>query len=212
MPKVKEFRRKGCENYIQLGSLFNKTTDTSVMAFASTQDPTNTDEERELDEMFITIGVHVDVDVEVDPNIREDPEPVQGDVRETCPDKRVKSVTSSKSKKSARKGERVSEMTEAINNFAYITKKMNEAREARHAAKYAANTTTSSAHPPMKPTPLVDDHGLQKAIELLDTYQDLPPEKFCKIQLALYKCPHKVAFLTLSEERMAIWMEFMGNM
>uniref|UniRef100_A0A2N9H3X8 Myb/SANT-like domain-containing protein n=1 Tax=Fagus sylvatica TaxID=28930 RepID=A0A2N9H3X8_FAGSY len=45
IPKVKEFRRKGCENYIQLGTLFNKTTATSVMAFASTQDPTNTDEE-----------------------------------------------------------------------------------------------------------------------------------------------------------------------
>uniref|UniRef100_A0A2N9IYJ3 Myb/SANT-like domain-containing protein n=1 Tax=Fagus sylvatica TaxID=28930 RepID=A0A2N9IYJ3_FAGSY len=76
MLKTKEFRRKGCENYIQLGSLFNKTTNTGIMAFASTQDPTNTDEERELDERFITTGVHVDVDVEVDPNIREDPEPV----------------------------------------------------------------------------------------------------------------------------------------
>uniref|UniRef100_A0A2N9H4I8 Uncharacterized protein n=1 Tax=Fagus sylvatica TaxID=28930 RepID=A0A2N9H4I8_FAGSY len=77
MPKAKEFRRKGCENYIKLGTLFNKTTATGVMAFASTQDPTNTDEERELDERFITIGVHVDVDmdvdVEVDPNIGEGP-------------------------------------------------------------------------------------------------------------------------------------------
>ena len=131
MPKAKEFRRKGCENYIQLGSLFNKTTDTGVMAFASTQDPTNTDEERELDERFISIGVHVniqadvDVEVEVDPDIGEDPEPVE----------RAKSVTSSKSKRSGRKGERVSEMTEAINNFARITEKMNEARDARHAAK-----------------------------------------------------------------------------
>ncbi len=109
------------------------------MAFATTQDPTNTDEERELDERFISTGVHVnvdvDVDVEVDPDIGEDPEPVQGDVRETHPNKRAKSVTSSKSKKSARKGERVSEMTEAINNFARITEKRNEARDARHAAK-----------------------------------------------------------------------------
>jgi hypothetical protein len=96
-----------------------------------------------------------------------------------------------------------------------LLKKINEAREARHAAKYAAraaNTTARSAHPPMKPTPPIDDHGLQKVIELLDTYKDLPPEKFCKIQLALYKCPHRVAFLTLSEERRAIWMEFVGNM
>ena len=165
MPKAKEFRRKGCENYIQLGILFNKTTATGVMAFASTQDPTNTDEERELDERFISTGVHVDVDVdvEVDPDIGEDPKLVEGDVRETRPDKRAKSVTSSKSKKSARKGERVSEMTEAINNFAYITEKQNEAREARHAAKYATravNITASSAHPSMKTTFLVDDCSL----------------------------------------------------
>jgi hypothetical protein len=95
------------------------------MAFASTQDPTNTDEEREFDERFITTGVHVnvDVDVEVDPDIGEDPEPVQGDVGETRPEKRAKSGGTSKSKKSARKGERVSEMTDAINNFVYITEK-----------------------------------------------------------------------------------------
>ena len=78
MPKAKEFRRKRCENYIQLGTLFNKITATGIMAFASTQDPTNIDEERELDERFIITGVHVnvDVDVEVDLDIGEDPEPV----------------------------------------------------------------------------------------------------------------------------------------
>uniref|UniRef100_A0A2N9EIJ2 Myb/SANT-like domain-containing protein n=1 Tax=Fagus sylvatica TaxID=28930 RepID=A0A2N9EIJ2_FAGSY len=217
IPKAKEFRRKGCENYIQLGTLFNKTTTTSVMAFASTQDPTNTDEEREIDKRFINTGMHVnvDVDVEVDLDIGEDPKPVQGDVRETRPEKQAKSGNTSKSKKSARKGERVGEMTNAINNFAYIIEKMNEVREARHAAKYAAkvaNTTTSSAHPFMKTTPPVDDCSLQKAMELLDTYKDIPPEKFCKIMLALYKQNHRVAFLTFFEERRAIWMEFMGNM
>ena len=89
MPKAKEFRRKGCENYIQLETLFNKTTATGVMTFASTQDPTNTDEKRELDERFITTGVHVNVNVEVDPNIGEDPEPIQRDVKETRPDKQT---------------------------------------------------------------------------------------------------------------------------
>ena len=89
MSKAKKFRRKGCENYIQLGTLFNKTTATGVMAFASTQDPTNTDVEREFDERFITTGVHVnvDVDVEVYPDIGEDPESVQGNVGKTRPEK-----------------------------------------------------------------------------------------------------------------------------
>jgi hypothetical protein len=162
MPKAKEFRRKGCENYIQLGTLFNKTTTTSVMAFASTQNSTNTDKECELDERFIITGVYinVDVDVEIDLDIGEDPELVQGDVGETRPEKWAKSGGIIKSKKSVRKGERVSEMTDAINNFVYITEKMNEAR---YAAKYAtrvANTTTSSAHPFIKTTLPVDDCNL----------------------------------------------------
>jgi hypothetical protein len=160
------------------------------MAFASTQDPTNTDEECEVDERFITTRVHVnvDVDVEVDPDIGEDPESVQGDVGDTRPEKRAKSGGTTKSKKSGRKGERVSEMTDVINNFAYITKSRHEAREARHAAKYAAraaNTTASSAHPIMKTTPPVDDCNLQKTVKLLYTYKDILPEKFCKIMLAL---------------------------
>ena len=72
---------------------------------------------------------------------------------------------------------------------------MNENREARHAAKYAAraaNTTASSAHPFIKTTPLVNDCSLQKVVELLDTYKDIPPEKFCKIMLALYKQNHRL--------------------
>jgi hypothetical protein len=215
---VKEFRRKGCENYIQLGTLFNKTTATSVMAFASTQDPTNTDEKRALDERFINIGVHVnvDVDVEVDLDIGEDPKPIQGDVGETRPEKQAKSGNTSKSKKSTRKGERVSEMTNAINNFAYIIEKRNEAREARHVAKYAAkaaNTTTSSAHSFMKTTLPVDDCSLQKAMELLDTYKDIPSEKFCKIMWHYINKITGLPFLyTFFEEKRAIWMEFMENM
>ena len=100
MPKAKEFRRKRCENYIQLGTLFNKTTATSVMEFASTQNPTNTNEERKLDERFITTRVHVnvDVDVEVDLDIGEEPELVQRDVGETRPEKQAKSGGTTKSK------------------------------------------------------------------------------------------------------------------
>ena len=51
-------------------------------------------------------------------------------------------------------------MTDAINNFVYITGKMNEARYTAKYATKAANTTASSAHPLIKTTPLVDDCSL----------------------------------------------------
>ena len=103
--------------------MFNKRTATGVMAFASTQDPINIDEERELDERFISTGVHVDLDEDADPHTGEEFDPLQGDFKETQPAKRAKSSTPMNSKKSIRKGERISEMTDAINNFARIAEK-----------------------------------------------------------------------------------------
>ena len=66
----------GNNNYDKLGTLFNKTTATGILAFASTEHPTNTDEERELDKQYWYGGIHVNVDagrddenVQVPPNI-----------------------------------------------------------------------------------------------------------------------------------------------
>ncbi|XP_059648899.1 L10-interacting MYB domain-containing protein-like [Cornus florida] len=44
-PNAKCFRKKGCENYKILGVLFNMSTATGQLHYASTQDPPNIDKE-----------------------------------------------------------------------------------------------------------------------------------------------------------------------
>ena len=192
------------------------------MAFASTQDPTNTDEERELDERFVSTGMHVDVDVDVDVDadvgvhagIAEQSNPFKDDVREVHSGKRPRNMTSPKLKKSCKKGDRLSEMTEAINNFSHISERRIESREARHAAKYGTmgcHSTGSTGYVAPKPILVDDEYNLGRALQFLDTYTELPHEKFLKVMHALYQLENRVAFLTLSAERREAWMEFAGQ-
>ncbi|XP_038690585.1 two-component response regulator-like APRR2 isoform X2 [Tripterygium wilfordii] len=61
-PIARQFKKKGCENYRNLGILFNTGTATRVLHHASTVSPSNTDEEKELDSRFRQLGVQIYVD------------------------------------------------------------------------------------------------------------------------------------------------------
>ena len=56
------FQTKGLSNYNLLGLIFNKSTATRVLHYASTQDPPNSDEENALEERLIHGGVHVNLE------------------------------------------------------------------------------------------------------------------------------------------------------
>lgn len=207
-PKAKEFRRKGCDNYIQLGLLFNKTTVNSVLASASTQDLTNTDEdreldeERELDEQFRTAGTDVDVDVDVDSDSTDDIEHTKRDVDATHPGKRLMHGGHPQPKKSVKKGDKISEMTEAINNFTALSKARFEARQAR--------TSGNSSRHVGELAKVDEDFSLRKAIQLLNQYKDLPHGKWLKVMRELYNSDNRVAFLTMEDDRRMAWMELIG--
>lgn len=51
-----------------LGEIFNTTTVTGQIHYASTQDPWESEEEHELEEAFLNAGVHVDATSEMDMN------------------------------------------------------------------------------------------------------------------------------------------------
>ena len=56
------FQTKGLSNYNLLGLIFNKSTATRVLHYASTQDLPNSDEENALEERLIHGGVHVNLE------------------------------------------------------------------------------------------------------------------------------------------------------
>ncbi|TQE13099.1 hypothetical protein C1H46_001183 [Malus baccata] len=53
------FRSKGCSHYEVLGQIFNNTTATGQMQYASTNSPPNSNSERELEAGFLTTGAHI---------------------------------------------------------------------------------------------------------------------------------------------------------
>ncbi|KAL2490807.1 Myb DNA-bind 3 domain-containing protein [Abeliophyllum distichum] len=58
----KTFKREGCKQYHILGEIFSGTTATGGLGNASTQLPTNSKEERELEDDFLNGGVHVHIE------------------------------------------------------------------------------------------------------------------------------------------------------
>ncbi|XP_057430818.1 uncharacterized protein At2g29880-like [Lotus japonicus] len=57
----KQFKKHGFEHdYYILGEIFNSSTATGKLSQASTQEPPNSDEEREIEEDFLSKGVHID--------------------------------------------------------------------------------------------------------------------------------------------------------
>ncbi|KAL2495276.1 putative protein-like [Forsythia ovata] len=57
--EYRTFRKEGCKHYELLGEIFGGTTATGGLGYASTQLPPTSDEERQLEDDFLSRGVHV---------------------------------------------------------------------------------------------------------------------------------------------------------
>ncbi|ONI02352.1 hypothetical protein PRUPE_6G193000, partial [Prunus persica] len=65
-PRAKQYRTHGLVHYQLLEEIFNTTTATGQLRYASNQLPPNSDEEHELENNFLNTGVHIDVDLDDD--------------------------------------------------------------------------------------------------------------------------------------------------
>ncbi|XP_004298194.1 PREDICTED: uncharacterized protein At2g29880-like [Fragaria vesca subsp. vesca] len=59
---VKPYRKKGLEHYEILREIFDTTTSTGQLHYASSQVPPNSDDERELEKKILNNGVHINLD------------------------------------------------------------------------------------------------------------------------------------------------------
>uniref|UniRef100_A0A2N9GZZ6 Myb/SANT-like domain-containing protein n=1 Tax=Fagus sylvatica TaxID=28930 RepID=A0A2N9GZZ6_FAGSY len=180
-PKAKEFRKKGCDHYDKLGTLFNKTTAIGLLAFASTEDPTNTEEERELDEQYWYGGIHVNVDAGSDDETVQVP-PNMGKVK--CPTHEEKGK-----EKKPKKEDKISDMTLAIREFTEVSRQRFERRVARTSGSCVGESKRK-----------IERFSLDKAVEALSVYKDMPRTAYLKVMKALYK-KENVAFLAMTEDR-----------
>ncbi|KAL2517437.1 Myb DNA-bind 3 domain-containing protein [Abeliophyllum distichum] len=67
--EYRTFRKEGCKHYELLGEIFGGTTATGGLGNASTQLPPTSDEERQLEDDFLSRGVHVHVENDDDDEI-----------------------------------------------------------------------------------------------------------------------------------------------
>ena len=143
-PKAKEFRKKGCDHYDKLGILFNKTTATRLLAFASTEDPTNTEEERELDEQYRYGGIHVNVDAGSDDEAVQVP-PNMGKVKHPTHEEKGK-------EKKPKKVDKISDMAFAsVNSLKFLGKSLSVGSQGQVVVVLESQKERLSGSPLTKP-------------------------------------------------------------
>ncbi|KAL2470547.1 Myb DNA-bind 3 domain-containing protein [Abeliophyllum distichum] len=94
----KIFKREGCKHYHILGEIFSGTTATGGLGNTSTQLPTNSEEERQLEDDFLNEGVHVHVE-NLDDSVDEVPKTRRREEIGTSGERRRKEPKISKSDK-----------------------------------------------------------------------------------------------------------------
>jgi hypothetical protein len=191
-PKAKEFKKKGCDHYDKLGTLFNKTTATRLLAFASTEDPTNTEEERELDEQYRYGGIHVNMDAGSDDEAVQVP-PNMGKVKHPTHEEKGK-------EKKPKKGDKISDMTFAIREFIEVSRQRFERRVARTSGSCVGESKRK-----------IERFSLNKAVEALSVYKDMLRTAYLKVMKAPYKKENRVAFLVMPEDRKIEWMDSIAD-
>ena len=153
----KQFKKNGFEhNYEILGEIFNNSTATGKLSHASTQNPPTSDEERELEEDFLSTGVHVQAHI-ID---------IEGDSKEHK--RKNKAIESS----SERRGKelKTSKFDRLEACLEQWTKTMNARTELAmaKAKQYEMQDNTN------------DPYSIDACMELLDSMEDIPNEIYNK--------------------------------
>nr|XP_023928324.1 L10-interacting MYB domain-containing protein-like isoform X2 [Quercus suber] len=192
-PKCKEFWKKGLDHCDLLGQLFNKSTANGFLQISFAQSAPNSDEERELDEGFLSAGVHVYLETDSGDDIDKLTTLIEEQSR--CTEKHVAQPEHSKGKK--KKGEIRSEMNEAIKGFMEVSKVRLIANESR---KQTGESFVGG-----------DRFSIYKAVEVLNSYDHLYDFTRYKVLKELLNPNVRAAFISMKPERRNAWMELVGN-
>nr|POE44681.1 disease resistance protein adr2 [Quercus suber] len=117
---------------------------------------------------------------------------------EKCPMQQERS----KGKKKAKKGDKLSEMTQAIQSFTELTRVKFIAGQAK--ASGSTKHVGESAG-------IDGKFSIEKAIGTLNGHKDLNDMTFFKVQKKLYNCEARIFFMTVPDNRRKDWMEFIAK-
>ena len=107
----------------------------------------------------------------------------------------------SKGKKNAKKGDKLSEMTQAIQSFTELPRAKFIAGQAKasDSTKHVGESAGTD-----------DKVSLEKAIATLNGHKDLDNMTFFKLQKKLYNSEARIFVMTVPENRKKAWMAFIA--
>ena len=202
--KAIALQKKGCPNYDKLKQLFAPNIAIGSLQISSNTPALDSDEERVLEEELANEArearcTQLDDDDCYNHNmegITQD-DPIV-DEQTQCVDKRPMEEPTTKGKKVAKKNDRASEMTMALQEYIalarerFSNKKGNSSGSSDHVAQSASGG---------------DPCSLGRAIEVLNRYEDLDDDTYVNIAEALQKKEKMVLFMGMPEHTRRRWME-----
>ena len=178
-------------HYDLLGMLFNSNIATGFLQISSAQPAPNSDEERELDAVFLSEGVHVNVNTDGVDDVEKLPTPSEAQSRRQAK-KRPAELSHSSGKR--KKGHSLESMTEAIWGFTDTR---------NHRGKKSTDTRDSSVG--------ADSESITAAVTLFNQHTDVDHVTYCKVVQELHNPKSRVAFFAMTVDRRRTWIEFIGG-
>ena len=202
--KAAALRKKGCPDYEKLKQLFALNTATGSLQISSNTPAPDSDEELVLEEELANEArkahrTQLDDDDCYIPNMegitQDDPIVDQQTQRK---DKRPMEEPSTKGKKVAKKNDRASEMTIALQEYTALARERFSKKKGKSygSSDHVAQSTSGG-----------DPCSLGRALEVLNQYTDLDDDTYLNVAEAFQKKEKRVLFMGMPEQRRKRFME-----
>ena len=202
--KAAALRKKGCSDYEKLKPLFALNTAIGSLQISSNMLTLDSDEKRVLEEELANEAreayhTQLDDDDCYNPNMegitQDDPTVDEQTQRK---DKRPMEEPTTKGKKVAKKNDRASEMTIAVQEYTALARERFSKKKGKSyvSSDHVAQSTSGG-----------DPCSLGRALEVLNQYTDLDDDTYLNVAEALQKKEKRVLFMGMPEQKRRRFME-----
>ncbi|XAR71447.1 hypothetical protein NMG60_11028706 [Bertholletia excelsa] len=192
----KQFKKQGFEHdYNILGEIFNTSTTTGKLGRASTHEPQNLDEEQDLEEDFLSKGMHIDTYVVDD----------EGDNLKELSRKRNSIESSSERQCKEAKSSRLDKLEAA---FGQLIESMTARTEASKAKMEASKVKTNryKAEASQATSRMCDPYSIDACMDLLNSMEDVSSKMYNNALAKFTEADWRRMFVRMPSFRRKDWL------
>ena len=199
--KANALRKSGCPSYDKQRQLFAANAATGAFQISSNTPAPDSDEERALEEEIANERSHTQLgaddcyNLDMEGITQDDPLPTE---QTQCANKCPIEEPTGKGKKVAKKMDRASDMTIALQKYTALARERFNKKKGKFmgSSDHVAQSATGG-----------DPCSLGRALEVLNQYNDLDDDTYINISEVLQKKEKRVVFMGMPEHRRRRWME-----